>query len=440
MFMKKTWMGVLLSALCVVLPAVSWSSPARASDPRTAAYENEKDNYVLSAGSWLKVWWDPLPYGTNIVAYAETSSQYEGIDMFVCDSYNLAEWEAGRSATVYGLKTGVHVGSIDFTSPSTKAWYFVFSNRDGLTSDTVDILLDYDGADIPYYSSLLHDEVENHLVLEPLEHYAVYQYATTGTELSGAWHCYFATDSVDFFIVDQANYNKFKNGQSYLMYSSKENYHSASFGAFSVPYSDTWYCVFDATDAADTVTLSLYVDAEVYAPPPSDDIYEPNDYSSEATLVTEGTYSSLKCKDDDWYKVYVSAGYGLSASITFASSAGDLDLRLYSPSLGLLVSSETTLNIESVSVSPVSTSGYYYLKVFGFGGATNDDYDLIIDITYGGGSSGGSGGGGYGGDHPLDASAIVIALVGIGGIVGLVAVVVVVVKKKRVQDADEFFW
>ena len=56
----------------------------------------------------------------------------------------------------------------------------------------------------------------------------------------------YGTD-VDFFICDSSEYAKLVDGQSYYVYDIHENVGSLS-TAFTIPYDDTWYIVFENED------------------------------------------------------------------------------------------------------------------------------------------------------------------------------------------------
>lgn len=113
----------------------------------------------------------------------------------------------------------------------------------------------------------------------------------------------------------------------------------------------------------------------------ADDGYENNDTSSAASTLTSGTYYRLRVSDDDWYKVYLNKGDSISATINFTHSWGNLDMRLYNPGLSQIDSSASTSNSETVNKSYVTTAGYYYIKVYGYGGAKNSKYSLSIIVT-----------------------------------------------------------
>lgn len=114
----------------------------------------------------------------------------------------------------------------------------------------------------------------------------------------------------------------------------------------------------------------------------SDDSYEDNDNISTAALVGFGMHSNLKCFDDDWYMIRLTAGTDLTVTLYFNHSRGDLDLGLYD-SNGQIRSSQTDSDTESVSMNPVPFSGIYYIRVYGYNNS-NNTYTMYIsnaDVT-----------------------------------------------------------
>jgi hypothetical protein len=110
-----------------------------------------------------------------------------------------------------------------------------------------------------------------------------------------------------------------------------------------------------------------------------DDVYEENDDFTSASTVSEGSYSSLRCIDDDFYRIWIDAGESLDAMISFIHANGDLDLKLYDPYYNLIDSSVSITNSERVSIASAPSSGYYIIRCYPFGGAENT-YSLSIDI------------------------------------------------------------
>jgi hypothetical protein len=119
-------------------------------------------------------------------------------------------------------------------------------------------------------------------------------------------------------------------------------------------------------------------------PPTSDDNYENNDTPSAAsnlgTLTDDRTISNLVMADgNDWYKFSMGgAGAGSDAvSLSFQHARGDLDLQVYDASGALVGQSTSISNRETVSLNG-QAAGTYYVRVFGYNGASNPNYSLSI--------------------------------------------------------------
>ncbi|MBM4044919.1 MAG: hypothetical protein FJ279_07385, partial [Planctomycetes bacterium] len=83
---------------------------------------------------------------------------------------------------------------------------------------------------------------------------------------------------------------------------------------------------------------------------------------------------------DDWF-VFQTVGAGVTGDqvrIDFEHALGDLDLALYDAAQSLLRQSAGVGDSETIGLSMLP-AGTYYVRVLGFGGATNPDYKLTID-------------------------------------------------------------
>ena len=72
-------------------------------------------------------------------------------------------------------------------------------------------------------------------------------------------------------------------------------------------------------------------------------------------------------------------GRTLTVNVTFTHSAGDLDVELLSSAGARLHASEGTTGTETVTKSGL-TAGYYYVRVFGYDGASNS-YSIAATIN-----------------------------------------------------------
>ncbi|UFT99683.1 M4 family metallopeptidase [Radiobacillus kanasensis] len=115
----------------------------------------------------------------------------------------------------------------------------------------------------------------------------------------------------------------------------------------------------------------------------NNDTYEPNDTTSEAHQIENGTnYDSYiySGSDVDYYTFTSSEAGTIQASLT--NLPGDYDFYLYNSSGTLLAQSENSSNnSESISYS-ASATGTYFLKVVGYNGASSSSTAYQLSATY----------------------------------------------------------
>ncbi len=111
------------------------------------------------------------------------------------------------------------------------------------------------------------------------------------------------------------------------------------------------------------------------------DNLEPNNNNAAATDVSDGDSFQnliLASGDEDWFGIFACSPSG-SVSISFDHSQGDLEMTLYeSNGSTVLDSSTSSSNSESVSVS--SSTGFFFVKVYGFNGASNF-YNINFNVN-----------------------------------------------------------
>ena len=114
------------------------------------------------------------------------------------------------------------------------------------------------------------------------------------------------------------------------------------------------------------------------------DTFEPNDSFAAASLLAppgDHTYGSLSIHaslNDDYYRVTASAAGTLSFDLAFQHSQGDIDMDVFNASQTLLGRSDSVANSEHFSVTAVAGE-YFFVRVFGYKGATNPNYTLSVD-------------------------------------------------------------
>ena len=103
---------------CVFLFAVAMYQPQTA---EALPFDGEYTNQAIPAGQWFKVF-DTMTTGDVISGYFETHTDTQGLKFFICDSTNLALWEASNPADVYELETNMHTLGFEFTVPYSDDW------------------------------------------------------------------------------------------------------------------------------------------------------------------------------------------------------------------------------------------------------------------------------------------------------------------------------
>ena len=115
-----------------------------------------------------------------------------------------------------------------------------------------------------------------------------------------------------------------------------------------------------------------------------DDRFEENDSVAASAnlglLTTTQTYALSLQDGIDWFRFEIAGGGTAASTITtqFRHALGDVDIELYDANGNLVRQSDGVTDAEVISMDQLSR-GTYFLKVFGFSGATNPDYTLTIN-------------------------------------------------------------
>ena len=118
-----------------------------------------------------------------------------------------------------------------------------------------------------------------------------------------------------------------------------------------------------------------------------DDIYEPNNGSSQAKTISVGTTISAiisSAVDADWFKVTTSNNASTSLQVTLFNSPADYDLYVYNKNLTLVGSSTATgISDETVTYNSPLRKAIYYIKIVGKNGTYNASlcYNLLVRIN-----------------------------------------------------------
>jgi hypothetical protein len=116
---------------------------------------------------------------------------------------------------------------------------------------------------------------------------------------------------------------------------------------------------------------------------PTSDRFEVNNTFATATELglvgdrVEADLSIHESADEDFYKITAAGNGNIDIRIFFAHAQGDIDMAVYDSGENFEDDSTSAGNMEQIIVSALAGETYY-LKVYGYNGATNFDYDLEI--------------------------------------------------------------
>ena len=114
------------------------------------------------------------------------------------------------------------------------------------------------------------------------------------------------------------------------------------------------------------------------------DAFEPNNSFDAASILAppeDHMYSSLSIHastNADFYRVTASASGPMAFRLAFLNSQGDVDMEVFDSTRTRIGRSESGQNSEQVSINAVAGQ-FYYVRVYGFNGATNPNYTFTVD-------------------------------------------------------------
>ena len=156
--------------------------------------------------------------------------------------------------------------------------------------------------------------------------------------------------------------------------------------AFDAEAGDQFYIEVYGYNGATNSNYSLFVDQPVHDHNNHDhgDEFEENDSFETATVLTateDRTYDGLSIHEAgnaDYYRVTATNSGTLALGLQFLHEGGDVDMRVYDADRNLLQTAQSTSDNESISVE-AEAGDEFYINVYGYNGATNDDYSLSVD-------------------------------------------------------------
>lgn len=287
---------------------------------------------------------------------------YRDINFFICNQGNFTIWTGGGSASVYRYHSGNGPYAWTFTTPYASTWYIVYDNKFSVIQGKHVIGWHAD----EYKSSYYVVNKDAWTSTDPAE-------CGPGGQVAWSFSGTNTAAGIKVMALDSANFLKLKNFQSYTYYQlSNGSYYSAS-GTWIPPSVATWNIVFMHVGPSTSSTNLTFSTTFTY-----DDSYEQNDAFANAATLSTGTYANLRCFDDDWYRVYVSAATLLTITMD-SISASDPDLQLYNSGQTLLASSANSGTTTETIYYLTTSSGYYYIRAFPFSGLPS--YRLTISTV-----------------------------------------------------------
>jgi len=95
---------------------------------------------------------------------------------------------------------------------------------------------------------------------------------------------------------------------------------------------------------------------------------------------------TIESGDEDWFKFRKTSAGNVDVRLTFEHDYGDVDLEVRDSNNQLIGQSQGTSDTETVSFN-AAAQGTYYVRAYGYEGATNPNYRLQITPTFDDGSS-----------------------------------------------------
>lgn len=217
---------------------------------------------------------------------------------------------------------------------------------------------------------------------------------------------------VSFCLLDVARYDASAPPAAYQTCGQNQGISAGWADVYSATLADQWI---DVTDVADgEYWLEVVIDPEDRLREKDEtnnvarvrvslggggelgDRFESNDSIAAATDLGEvGDRSEVDLSihapaNDDYFRLEAAADGTLSVTVSFEHDQGDIDVELLDENENVIDSSTSTDDEERI-VRGVAAGEVYYLHVFGYSGAVNPHYDLVVDgpdAVLGGGVAG----------------------------------------------------
>ncbi len=145
--------------------------------------------------------------------------------------------------------------------------------------------------------------------------------------------------------------------------------------------------IIEANETNNVTRIRILLERPPGNDPIPPDTFEHNDSLATASILAPPelhTYANLSIHaslNDDYFRVTASQTGILAFDLAFKDARGDLDLEVFDSS-GARVSQSATASDREHIVVEATAGETYFVRVFGFEGATNPNYSLIVDPGY----------------------------------------------------------
>ena len=217
----------------------------------------------------------------------------------------------------------------------------------------------------------LGDRSDNGLTIEPSGNNDYYRFTTPSAGmLTVTLNFTHASGDIDMQLLD---------GAGAVLASSTSTTNTETISRAVTPGQTFYVRVYGFSGAVNTYSMAID------APDLPLDRFEPNDTVPTARnlgAAGDRTYPDLNIhapNNNDYYRITTAANGDLSVTLNFTHAFGDVDMQLLDSAGTVLASSGGTGNSESITRTGVTNGQVYIVRVYGFSGMTNPDYDMTIN-------------------------------------------------------------
>jgi Ca2+-binding RTX toxin-like protein len=145
--------------------------------------------------------------------------------------------------------------------------------------------------------------------------------------------------------------------------------------------------IIEADETNNVTRIKISLVRPIGSDPIPPDTFEGNDSLANASILAPPelhTYADLSIhvsQNDDYFRITAALTGLLTVDLGFADAAGDIDLEILDAS-GTPIGRSSTAGDREHVVIEATAGAYYYIRAFGFEGAVNPDYTMIVDPGY----------------------------------------------------------